>query len=280
MSVLWQVGWVIGGLCYAVLQATLGFDAGYTVNFLTIITLYSIATCLYWIWFRDATGARWRSARRVPDLAIPGRHRPSGCSAGRRAGRLRPWQRPPLPSAPKTAIPRNPGRHELGMQAKLLFPDQGHRRAASTCRSSTRPAGRATPSSTRRRSSARRRRARSTSASMQRLISNVIESGPRLHDRAHRVHVRAVGRVADAVAPARAPPGGRRLRPAEPALRQVQGRGHDAAGDDRRRRPRAARALRGPGRRARWRCTASSSRPACRARTRGSCSRTPPARTS
>lgn len=54
MSVLWQVGWVIGGLWYALLQATLGFDAGYAVNFVTIITLYSIATGLYWVWFRAA----------------------------------------------------------------------------------------------------------------------------------------------------------------------------------------------------------------------------------
>ncbi|HYO41885.1 MAG TPA: MFS transporter, partial [Candidatus Limnocylindrales bacterium] len=54
MSVLWQVGWVIGGTWYAVLQATVGFYAGYTVNFITIITLYSIATALYWIWFREA----------------------------------------------------------------------------------------------------------------------------------------------------------------------------------------------------------------------------------
>ena len=53
MSVLWQVGWVIGGTWYAVLQATLGFTAGYAVNFITIITLYSIATALYWIWFRE-----------------------------------------------------------------------------------------------------------------------------------------------------------------------------------------------------------------------------------
>ena len=52
MSVLWQVGWVAGGIWYAALQATLGFDAGYTVNFVTVITLYSIATCLYWVWFR------------------------------------------------------------------------------------------------------------------------------------------------------------------------------------------------------------------------------------
>lgn len=53
MSVLWQLGWVIGGLWYTLLQATLGFQAGYAVNFVTIITLYSIATALYWIWFRE-----------------------------------------------------------------------------------------------------------------------------------------------------------------------------------------------------------------------------------
>ena len=52
-SVLWQVGWVIGGIWYAVLQASLGFDAGYAVNFVTIISLYTIATALYWIWFRQ-----------------------------------------------------------------------------------------------------------------------------------------------------------------------------------------------------------------------------------
>ena len=53
-SVLWQVGWVIGGIWYTVLQATLGFEGGYTVDFVTIITLYSIATALYWVWFRPA----------------------------------------------------------------------------------------------------------------------------------------------------------------------------------------------------------------------------------
>ena len=52
MSVLWQVGWVVGGIWYAGLQATLGFDAGYTVNFVTVITLYSVATALDWVWFR------------------------------------------------------------------------------------------------------------------------------------------------------------------------------------------------------------------------------------
>ena len=53
MSLLWQAGWVIGGTWYAALQATLGFEAGYAVNFATIITLYSIATALYWTWFRS-----------------------------------------------------------------------------------------------------------------------------------------------------------------------------------------------------------------------------------
>ena len=62
MSVLWQVGWVIGGTYYAILQATLGFYAGYTVNFLTIITLYTAATCLYWIWFRETDRRRLRAA--------------------------------------------------------------------------------------------------------------------------------------------------------------------------------------------------------------------------
>jgi MFS family permease len=58
MSVLWQVGWVIGGAWYALLQATLGFDGGYTVNFLTVIILYTIATALYWFWFRPVDRRR------------------------------------------------------------------------------------------------------------------------------------------------------------------------------------------------------------------------------
>jgi hypothetical protein len=35
-------------------QATLGPDAGYAVNFATIIFLYTLATALYWAWFHDA----------------------------------------------------------------------------------------------------------------------------------------------------------------------------------------------------------------------------------
>jgi MFS family permease len=54
MSVLWQLGWVIGGAWYALLQALLGFDGGYAVNFIGVIVLYSVATILYWIWFRRA----------------------------------------------------------------------------------------------------------------------------------------------------------------------------------------------------------------------------------
>jgi MFS family permease len=53
MNVLWQIGWVIGGTWYALLQASLGFEGGYTVNFITIISLYSMATLLYWWWFRE-----------------------------------------------------------------------------------------------------------------------------------------------------------------------------------------------------------------------------------
>ena len=62
MSVLWQIGWVICGAWYALLQATLGFDGGYTVNFVTVITLYTIATGLYWLWFRPADRRRLEAA--------------------------------------------------------------------------------------------------------------------------------------------------------------------------------------------------------------------------
>jgi MFS family permease len=62
MSVLWQVGWVIGGGWYALLQATLG----YAVNFITVITLYTIATILYWNWFRDADRRALEARRAAP----------------------------------------------------------------------------------------------------------------------------------------------------------------------------------------------------------------------
>ncbi len=53
-SLLWSLGWVIAGPWYSLLQATLGFDAGYAVNFVTIIVLYSLGTWLLWRWFHDA----------------------------------------------------------------------------------------------------------------------------------------------------------------------------------------------------------------------------------
>ncbi len=54
MSLMWSIGWVIAGAYYSVVHAALGFDAAYTVNFVTIIVLYTVATWLYWWWFRDA----------------------------------------------------------------------------------------------------------------------------------------------------------------------------------------------------------------------------------
>lgn len=51
MSLLWSLGWLLAGPWYSVLQAWLGFDRGYAVNFATILVLYSLATVLYWRWF-------------------------------------------------------------------------------------------------------------------------------------------------------------------------------------------------------------------------------------
>ncbi len=50
-SLLWSLGWVIAGPWYSVLQGTLGFAAGYAINFVTIVVLYSTGTWLYWRWF-------------------------------------------------------------------------------------------------------------------------------------------------------------------------------------------------------------------------------------
>ncbi len=60
-SLLWALGWVIAGPWYSLLQATLGFSAGYAVNFGTIIVLYTVGTVLYWAWFgQDERDARRR----------------------------------------------------------------------------------------------------------------------------------------------------------------------------------------------------------------------------
>jgi hypothetical protein len=52
---------VIAGPWYSLLQATLGFSAGYAVNFVTIIILYTIGTFLVWRWFHDAEPRPGRS---------------------------------------------------------------------------------------------------------------------------------------------------------------------------------------------------------------------------
>ncbi len=50
-SLLWSLAWAVAGPWYSLLQARLGFDGGYTVNFVTVIILYSLGTWLYWHWF-------------------------------------------------------------------------------------------------------------------------------------------------------------------------------------------------------------------------------------
>jgi len=52
-SLAWSLGWVIAGPWYSLLQASLGFTAGYAVNFVTIIVLYTTGTFLVWRWFHD-----------------------------------------------------------------------------------------------------------------------------------------------------------------------------------------------------------------------------------
>lgn len=58
MSLEWSIGWVIAGLYYSVVHAAFGFDLGYAINFATIIVLYTVATWLYWHWFRDSEPTR------------------------------------------------------------------------------------------------------------------------------------------------------------------------------------------------------------------------------
>jgi MFS family permease len=53
MTLLWSLGWTIAPLYYSQLQATLGFTAGYAVDFITIIVLYTVSTALLWSWFHS-----------------------------------------------------------------------------------------------------------------------------------------------------------------------------------------------------------------------------------
>ena len=104
--------------------------------------------------------------------------------------------------------------------------------------------------------------------------------GPRLDDRAHRLHLRDQRRLADALAPAGPAPRRRGVRPAEPALREVQGRVHDAADDRGRGRPGHPGPVRGTGRRRVGALRRPGGGRASRARTPASSSPTRPARTS
>ena len=52
MTLLWSLGWTISPLYYSTLQAWLGFTGGYSVDFVTIIILYTVSTSLLWVWFR------------------------------------------------------------------------------------------------------------------------------------------------------------------------------------------------------------------------------------
>jgi MFS family permease len=58
MTLLWSLGWTIAPLYYGVLQAQLGFTAGYAVDFVTIIVLYSVSTFLLWYWFHGTESDR------------------------------------------------------------------------------------------------------------------------------------------------------------------------------------------------------------------------------
>ena len=73
-SLLWSLGWVIAAPWYSLLQATLGFTGGYTVNFLTIIALYTVGTMLYWVWFGAAerTRVRGHAGIRTPKGTVRG----------------------------------------------------------------------------------------------------------------------------------------------------------------------------------------------------------------
>ncbi len=68
MSMLWNLGWTVAPVYYSTLQTTLGFTAGYAVDFVTIIVLYTIATALLWTWFR---GTDTVSAANTEPLVVP-----------------------------------------------------------------------------------------------------------------------------------------------------------------------------------------------------------------
>jgi MFS family permease len=72
MTLLWSLGWTIAPLYHSQLQAHLGFEAGFTVNFVTIILLYTLSTSLLWTWFRGRDSARDVTAPVPAQLPEPG----------------------------------------------------------------------------------------------------------------------------------------------------------------------------------------------------------------
>ena len=66
MTLLWSLGWTIAPLYYGLLQARLGFTAGYAVDFVTIIVLYTVSTWLLWHWFRGTDHGAVRDAMTTP----------------------------------------------------------------------------------------------------------------------------------------------------------------------------------------------------------------------
>ncbi len=72
MTLLWSLGWTIAPLYYGALQSTLGFTAGYTVDFVTIIVLYTLSTSLLWRWFHGAeAGTTAQPASAAEPVAQP-----------------------------------------------------------------------------------------------------------------------------------------------------------------------------------------------------------------
>ena len=71
-SLLWSLGWVIGGVWFSLLQSALGFDGGFAVNFITITVLYTIATWLYWAWFRPVERREMEAAHEAANGARAG----------------------------------------------------------------------------------------------------------------------------------------------------------------------------------------------------------------
>ena len=178
----------------------------------------------------------------------------------------------------KSGIPKNPGRRDLGPprdpglpqprdRRQVLRPDHLHRLPDLLL-------GAGPGSDLPARGRWRLRPAQDAEADQ---LGHRVRS--RLDHRACRLHLRHQRRLAHPLAPARPASRRRRLRPAEPAVREVQGRGDDAPPLHRRGRSGAARSIRGAGRRGARAVRRPPRRPACRARTPASSSRTPPGRT-